>query len=85
MAERSRKEVQRRLEKAAERITQAVIGGDHATLSDVFYDAALDGTDWPRHDGDQIEWEHEEYGYDCDDLAAVLYPILRPHFELKEN
>ena len=42
-------------------------------LSDVFYDGAHDRTTQVDEEGDKFI---EEFGYDCDDLAAVLLPLI---------
>lgn len=62
-----RAEARRRLVLALEQPTDK-------NLSDVIYDAAHDGTDWPDGEGGVVTGE---YGYDCDDLAAVLWPFLQ--------
>ena len=50
---------------ARQRIEKALASGGAALarLSDVFYDAKTD--------------EDDNYGYDCDDLAAVLFDRLK--------
>lgn len=58
---------------AHRRLVLALAQGTSGNLSDVLYDAAHDGTDWPDGEGGVLS---EEYGYDCDDLAAVLWDIL---------
>lgn len=47
---------------------------DESKLSNVLYDAAFDGIEQPDGDGG---WEENNYGYDCDDLAHVLWSILQ--------
>lgn len=59
---------------ARRRLVVALAEPNDNHLSDVFFDAAHDGTEWPDGEGG---WSEHSYGFDCDDLAAVIGPLLR--------
>ena len=60
-----------RRQKALDRVLEA-LHSDHPTiqLSDVFFDAKACDLRDPL----------EDYGYDCDDLADLLHPVLESFF-----